>query len=37
LMWPNMIEKKMNSNFDKFNHVVPRHFVRVFFSNATLF
>jgi hypothetical protein len=30
-MWYNMIEKEMNPNFEKFNHVVPHHFLRVFF------
>jgi hypothetical protein len=31
VMWYNMIEKEMNPNFEKFNHVVPHHFLRVFF------
>jgi hypothetical protein len=31
VMWHNMIEKEMNPSFKKFNHVVPHHFVRVFF------
>jgi hypothetical protein len=26
----NMIDKEINSKFEKFNHVVPHHFGRVF-------
>jgi hypothetical protein len=31
LMWHNMIGYKINSNFEKPNHIVPHQFVKVFF------
>lgn len=32
VMWHNMIKNKMNSSFEKFNHVMSHYFVQVFFS-----
>jgi hypothetical protein len=31
VMWHNIIENEINLNFEKLNHVVQHHFVRLFF------